>query len=70
MFEAVVLIDHDRTAPYRMFMDSARKQMLLPRMDLRSLHKACVNANVLKATSKVIRVYLGKLKTKTTELFI
>jgi hypothetical protein len=52
-------------------MDEQHKQMLLPRMDLRSLHKACVNANVLKATSKVIKVYLGKLKqTKTTELFI
>lgn len=51
-------------------MDPEHKQMLLPRMDLRSLHKACVNANILKATSKVITVYLGKLKSKSTELYI
>nr|UQK61949.1 soluble guanylate cyclase 4 [Choanoeca flexa] len=54
------------TSVYRMFMDAKQKQMLLPRMSLHSLHKACVNANVLKATSKVVKVYLGRLQAKTT----
>eukprot|EP00045_Choanoeca_perplexa_P006488 m.55462 g.55462 ORF g.55462 m.55462 type:complete len:814 (-) comp13653_c0_seq4:234-2675(-) len=61
LVEDIAVAVAESTASYRLFLDAQHKKMLLPRMSLRVLHMACVNANLIKATSNVIKVYLGKL---------